>query len=73
MTRRGPLRDAAARVDRSLPESIRDRVQNDLTGSTATSGRLIRSITAFLPAYAAVALVLQVSLLVLEPTKRVLF
>jgi Family of unknown function (DUF5313) len=58
MTRPGPLRDAAASVDLSLPESMGDRVQNDLTGSTATPGCLIRSITAFLPAYAAVALVL---------------
>jgi hypothetical protein len=58
MIRPGPLRDDAASVDRSLPESIREWVRNDLTGGTATPGRLIRSMTAFLPAYAAVALVL---------------
>jgi PAS domain S-box-containing protein len=39
MTRRGPLGDDAASVDRSLPESIRDRAHNDLAGRTATPGR----------------------------------
>jgi hypothetical protein len=32
----GPLRDDAESVDRSLPESIRDWVRNDRTGSAAT-------------------------------------
>jgi hypothetical protein len=58
MIRPGPLRDGAASVDRSLPESIREWVRNGLTGGTARPVHLIHSITAFLPAYAAVALVL---------------
>jgi hypothetical protein len=58
MIRPGPRRDDADSVDRSLPESIREWVRNDPTGGTATPGHLIHSMTAFLPAYAAVALVL---------------
>jgi hypothetical protein len=58
MTRTGPLRDDADSVDRSLPESGRDWVRNDLTGSAATPGHLIRSMIALLPAYAGIALLL---------------
>jgi Family of unknown function (DUF5313) len=58
MTRPGPLRDDADSVDRSAPESGRDRVRNDLTGSAARPGHLIRSMIALLPAYAGVALLL---------------
>jgi len=41
-----------------LPESIRDRIRNDLTGSAATPGHLMRSMLAFLAVYAGVALLL---------------
>jgi hypothetical protein len=41
-----------------LPESIRDRIRNDLTGSAATPGHLMRSMIAFLAVYAGVALLL---------------
>lgn len=58
MTRPGPARDDAYGLDRSLRESIHDRVRNDLTDSAARPGHLIRSMTAFLPAYAGVALLL---------------
>jgi hypothetical protein len=58
MTRLGPLRDDADSVDRSFLESFRDWVRNDVTGSTATPGHLIRSMIAFLPAYVVVALLL---------------
>lgn len=58
MTRPGPLRDDAYSVDRSLAESIRDWVRNYLSGSAATPRRVVRSMTAFLPAYAGVALAL---------------
>ncbi len=58
MIRPGPRRDDGGRVDRALPESIGEWVRNDLKGSTARPVHLIRSITVFLPAYAAVALVL---------------
>jgi hypothetical protein len=58
MTGLGPLRDDADNVDRSFLESFRDWVRNDLTGSTATPGHLIRSMIAFLPAYVVVALLL---------------
>jgi hypothetical protein len=58
MTRPDPLRDDADSVDRSLPESGRDWVRNDLTGSAATPGHLTRSMLAFLPAYAGLALLL---------------
>ena len=56
MTRPGPFRGDAY-SDRSLRESIRDWVRNGLTGSAATP-HFIYSMTAFLPVYAGVALVL---------------
>lgn len=58
MTRPGRLRYIANGVGRPLPESIGDRIRNDLTGSTATPGQLIRSMLAFLAVYAGVALLL---------------
>jgi Family of unknown function (DUF5313) len=58
MTRHGRLRYIANGVDRSVPESGRDRVRNDLTDSAARPGHLIRSMLALLPAYAGVALLL---------------
>jgi hypothetical protein len=58
MTRPGRLRYIANGVGRPLPESIRDRIPNDLTSSTATPGQLIRSMLAFLAVYAGVALLL---------------
>ena len=58
MTRPGRLRYIADGVGRPLPESIGDRIRNDLTGSAATPGHLIRSMLAFLPMYAGVALLL---------------
>jgi hypothetical protein len=39
MTRTGPLRYIANGVGPPLPESIGDRVRNDLTGSAATPQR----------------------------------
>jgi hypothetical protein len=54
MTRPGHLRYIANGVGRPLPESIDDRIRNDLTG--ATPGHLIRSMLAFLAVYAGVAL-----------------
>jgi Family of unknown function (DUF5313) len=59
MTRPGRLRDIANGVGRPLPESIGDRIRNDLTGSAATPGQLMRSMLAFLAVYAGVALLLQ--------------
>src|SRR6185295_19049245 len=56
MTRPGSLRYIADGVDRPLPESIRDRIRNDLTSSAATPGHLVRSMLAFLAVYAGVAL-----------------
>jgi hypothetical protein len=50
MTRPGRLRP--------LPESLRDRIRNDLNSSAATPGHLIRSMLAFLAVYAGVALLL---------------
>jgi hypothetical protein len=41
-----------------LPESIRDRIRNDLTGSAATPGHPMCSMIAFLAVYAGVALLL---------------
>jgi hypothetical protein len=38
MTRPGRLRDIANGVGRPLPESIGDRIRNDLTGSAVTPG-----------------------------------
>ena len=58
MTRPGSLRYIADGVDRPLPESIRDRIRNDLTSSAATPGHLVRSMLAFLAVYAGVALLL---------------
>ena len=58
MTRPGSLRYIANGVDRPLPESIRDRIRNDLTSSAATPGHLLRSMLAFLAVYAGVALLL---------------
>jgi hypothetical protein len=58
MTRPGRLRDIANGVGRPLPESIGDRIRNDLTGSAATPGQLMRSMLAFLAVYAGVALLL---------------
>ena len=58
MTRLGRLRYIANGVGRPLPESIRDRIRNDLTSSAATPGHLVRSILAFLAVYAGVALLL---------------
>jgi hypothetical protein len=58
MTRPGRLRYIANGVGRPLPESIRDRIRNDLTGSAATPGHLMRSMIAFLAVYAGVALLL---------------
>jgi len=58
MTRPGSLRYIANGVDRPLPESIRDRIRNDLTSSAATPGHLVRSLLAFLAVYAGVALLL---------------
>jgi hypothetical protein len=56
MTRPGRLRYIANGVGRLLPESIGDRIRNDLTGSAATPGHLMRSMLAFLAVYAGVAL-----------------
>ena len=58
MTRPGRLRYIANGVGRPLPESIGDRIRNDLIGPAATPGHLIRSMIAFLPVYAGVALLL---------------
>jgi Family of unknown function (DUF5313) len=58
MTRLGLPRRIANGVGRPLPESIGDRIRNDLTGSAATPGHLIRSMLAFLAVYAGVALLL---------------
>jgi len=58
MTRPGSLRYIADGVGRPLPESIRDRIRNDLTSSAATPGHLVRSMLAFLAVYAGVALLL---------------
>jgi hypothetical protein len=58
MTRPGSLRYVADGVGRPLPESIRDRIRNDLTSSAATPGHLVRSLLAFLAVYAGVALLL---------------
>ena len=58
MTRPGRLRYTANGFGRPLPESLRDRIRNDLTGSAATPGHPIRSMLAFLAVYAGVALVL---------------
>jgi hypothetical protein len=58
MTRPGRLRYIANGVGRPLPESIGDRIRNDLTGGAATPGHLIRSMIAFLAVYAGVALLL---------------
>ena len=58
MTRLGRPRYTANGVDRPLPESIRDRIRNDLTSSAATPGQLIRPMVAFLAVYAGVALLL---------------
>jgi Family of unknown function (DUF5313) len=59
MTR--PVPDEADSVDRPLPESVRDWVRNELTGSAPTPGHLIRSTIAFQPVYAGVALLLPMS------------
>ena len=58
MTRPGHLRYIADGVGRPLPESIGDRIRNDLTGSAARRGHLIRSMILFLAVYAGAALVL---------------
>jgi hypothetical protein len=58
MTRPGRPRYIANGVGRPLPESIGDRIRNDLTGSAATPGHLIRSMLAFLAVYAGVAVLL---------------
>jgi hypothetical protein len=58
MTRPGRLRYFANGVGRPLPESIRDQIRNDLTGSTATPRHLMRSMLVFLAVYAGVALLL---------------
>jgi hypothetical protein len=50
MTRPGRLRP--------LPESLRDRIRNDVDSSAATPGHLMRSMLAFLAVYAGVALLL---------------
>src|SRR3977135_1089335 len=50
MTRSGRLRP--------LPESLRDRIRNDLNSSAATPGHFMRSMLAFLAVYAGVALLL---------------
>jgi hypothetical protein len=62
MTRLGRLHYIANGVGRPLPESIGDRIRNDLTGSAATPGHLLRSMRAFLAVYAGVALLLPGSL-----------
>jgi hypothetical protein len=62
MTRLGHLRYIANGVGRPLPESIDDRIRNNLTGSAATPGHLIRSMIPFLAVYAGVALLLPGSL-----------
>jgi hypothetical protein len=58
MTRPGRLRYIANAVGQPLPESIPDQIRNDLAGSAATPGHLIRSMLAFLAVYAGVALLL---------------
>jgi hypothetical protein len=58
MTRPGHLRYIANGVGRPLPESIGDRIRNNLTGSAATPGHLIRSMIPLLAVYAGVALML---------------
>ena len=62
MTRPGHLRYIADGVGRPLPESIGDRIRNDLTGSAATPGHHIRPMILFLAVYAGVALLLPGSL-----------
>jgi hypothetical protein len=62
MTRPGHLRYIADGVGRPLPESIPDRIRNDLNGSAATPGHLIRPMILFLGVYAGVALELPGSL-----------
>jgi hypothetical protein len=57
MTRTGRLRNIANGVGRPLPESIRYRIRNDLAGSAATPGHLMRWMLAFL-VYAGIALLL---------------
>jgi Family of unknown function (DUF5313) len=49
-------------VDRPLPESIGDRIRNNLTGSAAAPGHLVPSMIPFLAVYAGVALLLPGSL-----------
>jgi hypothetical protein len=56
MTRPGRLRYIANSVGPPLPENTLDRIRNDRTGSAATPGHLMRSMLAFLPVYAGVAL-----------------
>jgi hypothetical protein len=58
MTRPGRLRYIVNGVGRPLPENICDRIRDDLTGSAATPGHLMRSMLAFLAVYAGVALLL---------------
>jgi hypothetical protein len=58
MTRLGRRRYIANGIGRPLPESIGDQIRNDLTGSAATQGHLIRSMLAFLAVYAGVAVLL---------------
>src|SRR5258705_11375710 len=58
MTRPGRLCYKANGVGRPLPESIGDRIRNDLAGSAATPGHPIRSMLAFLAVYAGIALLL---------------
>jgi len=62
MTRPGHLRYIADAVGRPLPESIGDRIRNDLTGGAARPGHLIRPMILFLAVYAGVALLLPGSL-----------
>jgi Family of unknown function (DUF5313) len=62
MTRPGHLRYIANGVGRPLPESIGDRIRNNLTGSAATPAHLIRSMIPFLAVYAGFALLLPGSL-----------
>ena len=48
-TRPGPLQYITYCYGRSLPDSMRDWVRNDLTGDTATLRHLIRALVPYLP------------------------
>jgi hypothetical protein len=51
MTRPGPLRYIAYSFGRTLPDSMREWVRNDLTGEHAILRHLLRSMVPFLPVF----------------------